>query len=1021
MLNNSHIGAFRRILIMPSTIFTTILGIAQRFPLYGFNKQSLVDNDQRFGLAADDQQLADWEWNIATGLVRFNQNFVERAGGVVNHNTVTMDWLQGRIHSQDKTRVIAAIHNYLAAPHRPLEIVFRIYDVEHQCLTVQCRGAFARNNKSRMLGIFTFLTGSQKVERKLSRYLQLERLMSALSQQFLRGKEADVEKTIVDGLHLLTDNIDGVRSCLIHSEDHAQSKVFEWGEPIYDSMKQFVEQTEAQKIDSMCRMLNAQSVTFLPDSALDINLQKNLLHAMSSSMVIALPLQDDNLGVGCLLLGFDDLSEPWRKEDVSLLRSIADLFFIILDRESVQAKLQARQELLLENQAIAKLGSWVLDNDSEVLKCSPEVYRIFEITMDTRIDFQLFLQYVHPDDRKNTAEIIKNSMAQRTSYDFTYRIITSCGKLKYIHGRGQAILDDKGALMRLIGSVMDVTERELAEEKLRLSAIMFESTQEGALITDKDSFIIAVNKAFTDITGYSEEEALGKKPSILKSGKHDNDFYQCMNENLEREGFWQGEVWNKRKNGDYYPEWLSIKNVYDDNDKLSNCVAIFSDISHIKKTEEQIEKLSHHDPLTGLPNRLLFQSRLSHALDIAKRNEYQLALICIDIDNFKKINDSLGHNIGDEVLVMISDRLQDRVRESDTLARLGGNEFVLLLEKIEGVEQAAYVAQSILDILAEPFQFEDGKDVFIGASLGVSCYPNDGLSATDLINHADAAVSKAKDDGRNNVHFYTLELTKSAQARMQLESELRRVIAEKTELQLYYQPQVCMTSGEVVGAEALLRWHHPQDGIISPVTFLPVAEKTGLMAALDYWVLETACRQHTQWKKLEISAFILAINITKYSFMDPHFLSKINAIISKTGIDPKTIELEITEGALIEPTPLVIQTIAELKHMGFTLAIDDFGTGYSSLAYLQRFNVDKLKIDRSFVKDLLIDPQGEAITSAIISMAKSLDLQILAEGVENQQQLALLKEKGCEVYQGFYFSKPIAVKDFEALMLEYKP
>jgi EAL domain-containing protein (putative c-di-GMP-specific phosphodiesterase class I) len=365
--------------------------------------------------------------------------------------------------------------------------------------------------------------------------------------------------------------------------------------------------------------------------------------------------------------------------------------------------------------------------------------------------------------------------------------------------------------------------------------------------------------------------------------------------------------------------------------------------------------------------------------------------------------------------------LQDRVRESDTLARLGGNEFVLLLEKIEGVEQAAYVAQSILDILAEPFQFEDGKDVFIGASLGVSCYPNDGLSATDLINHADAAVSKAKDDGRNNVHFYTLELTKSAQARMQLESELRRVIAEKTELQLYYQPQVCMTSGEVVGAEALLRWHHPQDGIISPVTFLPVAEKTGLMAALDYWVLETACRQHTQWKKLEISAFILAINITKYSFMDPHFLSKINAIISKTGIDPKTIELEITEGALIEPTPLVIQTIAELKHMGFTLAIDDFGTGYSSLAYLQRFNVDKLKIDRSFVKDLLIDPQGEAITSAIISMAKSLDLQILAEGVENQQQLALLKEKGCEVYQGFYFSKPIAVKDFEALMLEYKP
>jgi EAL domain-containing protein (putative c-di-GMP-specific phosphodiesterase class I) len=255
---------------------------------------------------------------------------------------------------------------------------------------------------------------------------------------------------------------------------------------------------------------------------------------------------------------------------------------------------------------------------------------------------------------------------------------------------------------------------------------------------------------------------------------------------------------------------------------------------------------------------------------------------------------------------------------------------------------------------------------------------------------------------------------------MKLESELRRVIADKTELQLYYQPQVSMTSGDIVGAEALLRWHHPQDGIISPMTFLPVAEKSGLMAALDFWVLETACQQHAQWQSKDVPAFILAINITKYSFMDVSFLPQINKIISKTGIDPRMIELEITEGALIEPTPLVIQTIAELKHMGFTLAIDDFGTGYSSLAYLQRFNVDKLKIDRSFVKDLLTDSQGEAITSAIISMAKSLDLQILAEGVENQEQLALLKEKGCEVYQGFYFSKPIAVKEFEELMLEYR-
>ena len=1024
MLNQTKLNAFNRSLIPLGTIASILLRPLRRlFPKLP-NTQQLADNDQRFSLASSDHQLADWDWDLETGLVHFNQNFVERAGGVVNQNTVTMDWFLERVHPQDKSRLFNAINEYLASPNRPLEIIFRVYDAEQKCLTVQCRGVFAHKSKTRMLGIFSFLTGSLHVERKLNRYLQLERLMSDLSQQFLAVKQADVEKTIIEGLNLLTESIEGVRSCLIHcdsTEGDTRTKTFEWGEPVYDSMNQFISECNVSHIDDICNMLNVQPITFLPDSVLDITLQKNVLKGMTSSMVIALPLQGESLGRGCLLLGFDDLSEPWRKEDVSLLRSIADLFFIILDRESVQAKLQARQQLLLENQAIAKLGSWVLEADRSTLTCSPEIFRIFEIDFNMDMDIGLFLQFVHPDDRENSGDIIRSSMAAGTPYDFTYRIISSSGKLKHIHGRGQAILDGEGNCLRRIGSVMDITERKLAEEKLRLSAIMFETTQEGALITDKDSYIIAVNKAFTDITGYSEAEALGSKPELLKSGKQDAEFYQRMHKGLDTQGCWQGEIWNKRKNGDYYPELLSIKNVYDENDLVSNRIAVFSDISRIKQTEEQIEQLSHNDPLTGLPNRLLFHSRLSHALEIAKRNSYQLAVLYVDIDHFKNINDSLGHNVGDEVLVMISERLQSRVRESDTLARLGSDEFVLLLEQIDGLEQAAYVAQSILDLLSEPFKFSDGKDVFIGASIGVSFYPDDGLSATELISHADAAVYQAKDNGRNNVHFYTLELTQAAHARMQLESELRRAIANKVELQLYYQPQVCMDSGKIVGAEALLRWHHPQDGIISPMTFLPVAEESGLMAPLDFWVLETACQQHAHWQRNGVPHFILAINITKYSFMDASFLSKINKIISKTGVDPKTIELEITEGALIEPSPQVIQTIAELKKMGFTLAIDDFGTGYSSLAYLQRFNVDKLKIDRSFVKDVLTDSQGSAITSAIISMAKSLGLKILAEGIEDKDQLALLKEKGCETYQGFYFSKPIRVKDFEKLVVEHKP
>lgn len=1023
MHNNIKIASLSKRFFSMHALLSSMPNFLRRSLSTLFNKQSIADNDQRFNLASNDNQLADWEWDLETGFVRFNQDFVERAGGVVSHNTVTIDWLQGRVHPQDKDMLIKEVGEYLHRPQRPLEVVFRIYDADHQCLTVQCRGIFARNSKTRILGVFTFLSGSQNVERKLNRYLQLERLMADLSQQFLAVRQADVEQTLVAGLNLLTESIEGVRSCLIHcapEQSQSSPKVYEWGGPVYDSMSLFMANLKIVEVEEACTLLASSSAVFLPDSSLSISLQQEILSGMNSSMVIALPLQSESLGKGCLLLGFDDLSEPWRKEDVSLLRSIADLFFIILDREAVQAKLEARQELLLENQSIAKIGSWVLNNDSEILKCTPEIHRIFEIDLNQDLDFELFIQFVHPDDRQHAAEIIGQSIEERLSYDFVYRIISSSGKLKYVHGRGQAIIDSAGNLLRRVGSVMDVTEHKLAEEKLRLSAIMFESTQEGALITDKDSYIIAVNKAFTDITGYSEKEALGKKPNILQSTNHDA-LYDRMNESLEQQGAWQGEIWNKRKNGDVYPELLSIKNVYDDNDQITNKISVFSDISHLKKTEEQIEQLSHHDPLTNLPNRLLFQSRLSHALGIAKRSNNQLAVMYIDIDNFKNINDSFGHNVGDEVLVMISERLQDRVRESDTLARLGSDEFVLLLEQIEGIEQVAYVAQSILEILSEPFDVEDGKNAFLGASVGVSFYPNDGISATDLISHANAAVSQAKDNGRNGVHFYTLELTQAAQERMQLESELRRAIADKTELQLYYQPQVCMSSGEIVGAEALLRWHHPKDGVISPLVFLPVAEKSGLMCMLDFWVIETGCQQQAQWQREGLPHFILAINITKYSFTNINFLSQINKIISITGVDPKTIELEITEGALIEPSPQVIQTIAELKKMGFTLAIDDFGTGYSSLSYLQRFNVDKLKIDRSFVKDVLTDSQGAAITSAIISMAKSLGLQILAEGIEDKDQLALLKEKGCEVYQGFYFSKPIMAAAFEKLILEHKP
>ena len=969
--------------------------------------------------------LVDWEIDLNASLIHFSQHLMDRAGGLLSESTVSIDWLTKRIHPQDFAQVSALAEKYLQQSAYPQNLAFRVRreiserSEAQQYMSIICRGVLVHEGSKHIQGVVIFLDEVQQPDFIFNRYVRLERLVMKLSQRFLTVKHSQIDAVLDTSLRQLKEEVGADFSCLIYYENQATSipsNVYGCiGNESSNGLSN--EALHTLDVDRINSLSSTNAAVVLPAPALpNTQLQHQLLAAINVPNAIVLPLHGERLGRGCLVLGFHDSTDSWRPEDINLIRSIADIFFISLDRQSVKAELQAKQEQLLESQAIAKIGSWTLDSSNELLSCSPEAFKIFELEESRDINFELFLTFVHPDDRKNVVEIIGHSIEEQVPYSVVYRIYSTSGKLKYVQSRGQAVLDAKGKLLRRVGTVLDVTEHKLAEERNRLAAIMFESTQEGSLITDKDTNIIAVNKAFSAITGYSEEEALGNRPSLLSSGLQSQEFYARMKDSLEKTGNWEGEICNKRKNGEIYPEWLSIKNVFDDNDKIINRIAVFSDISHLKNTEKQIEQLSHTDQLTGLPNRLLFHSRLTHSIEIAKRNKYRLAVMYIDLDHFKNVNDSLGHSIGDDVLLMVAERLRKRIRDSDTLARIGGDEFVLLLEQVDEIGHVASVAQSILELMAEPFEFIDGKTIFLGVSIGVSFYPSDGASATELISHADAAVTQVKDNGRNGVHFYTLELTEVAQAKMKLESDLRRALVNKSELQLYYQPQIDMADGRIVGAEALLRWLHPEDGIISPMLFLPVAERSGLMASIDYWVLETACLQQANWRASDLPPFILAINITKYSFMDVNFLSRLNEIIERTKVDPRTIELEITEGALIEPSPLVIQTIAELKRKGFTLAIDDFGTGYSSLAYLQRFNVDKLKIDRSFVKDVLTDTQGEAITNAIILMAKSLNLKILAEGVENNEQLAILKAKGCEVYQGFYFSKPVPVKDFEELV-----
>jgi diguanylate cyclase (GGDEF)-like protein/PAS domain S-box-containing protein len=564
-------------------------------------------------------------------------------------------------------------------------------------------------------------------------------------------------------------------------------------------------------------------------------------------------------------------------------------------------------------------------------------------------------------------------------------------------------------------SFIDIGERRQSEQRLRQAAAVYENTLEGVMITDAEARIIAVNPAFSAISGYSEAEALGKSPSILKSGRHDSEFFAAMWQTILATGSWEGEIWNRHKNGQIVPTWLSISSVRDARGEVVNYVSVFSDISRIKQTEAKLEEMAHYDLLTGLPNRLLFQSRLTHALDVAKRWQSHVAVLFFDLDRFKTINDSLGHPIGDELLSAVAHRLFGRLREEDTLARLGGDEFVILLEHIIDPSEAEIVAKDVLRLLADPFQLSSGHEVFISASIGISLYPEDGDDATQLVKNADAAMYEAKEAGRNGYRFYTRMLSRDASDRLLLENHLRRAI-ERDELVLHYQPQLAIADQRVIGVEALVRWQHPDSGLISPDRFIPIAEECGLIVPLGEWVLREACRQARRWQSMGVPPLIMAVNVSTRQFRQRDLAERVQIILEETGLAPDLLELEITESVMMEEGGRTRDVLQVLKSMGIKVAMDDFGTGYSSLSSLKHFAIDKLKIDRSFIHELEADSSDREITATIIAMARSLKLEVLAEGVENQAQLAFLRLHGCHAFQGYLYSRPLTADECSRLL-----
>lgn len=565
--------------------------------------------------------------------------------------------------------------------------------------------------------------------------------------------------------------------------------------------------------------------------------------------------------------------------------------------------------------------------------------------------------------------------------------------------------------------VRDLSERKKAEQQLYLSAKVFESSREGIVITDADNVIVSVNPAYTEISGYTAEEAIGKTPRLVSSGKHGKAFYRGMWKDIRNRGYWQGEVINRRKNGDLYPQWISINVIRDRTGQITHHVGIMSDLSDFKAAEEQIQFLSNFDSLTHLPNRSLLRDRTLLALAAARRSHRQVVMMYIDLDRFKIINDSLGPDAGDRLLKELSRRLVKHLHPDDTLSRQGGDELMLLLPDTNA-EGAAHVAQKILTLIARPFVI-DGRHLTLTASIGIAEYPQDGDTFDQLAQSADAAMFRAKERGRNNFQFYTRQLHEKARHVLEIENDLRQAL-HRGELVLYYQPQVDAKTLEIIGAEALIRWSHPRKGMVSPGQFIPVAEESGLIVDIGEWVLHEAVSQAVAWQAAGLRIVPVAVNISVAQFRQDALYQKVVHALDEHKLEPTLLELEITEGVAMENSERTTGMLDNLNALGVKLSIDDFGTGYSSLSYLKRYKIDKLKIDQSFIRDLGSDSEDDGIVTAIIGMAKSLGFKTIAEGVETREQLDFLKRKDCDEIQGYLFSKPVPAETFAELLRQGK-
>ena len=708
----------------------------------------------------------------------------------------------------------------------------------------------------------------------------------------------------------------------------------------------------------------------------------------------------------CLCLELGDKPQGYDEDDDRRARHVASETWQILRRQRLDKALKAADARFRRMIETTQEGVWIFDEELRVTYANQRTCDMLLQPLERMLGRPVsdFIPGAEEDDHRRQMELRRQGVA--TVYE--RRFLRGDGTQLWCLVSASPMLDDEGRFAGSFAMLGDISQIKRTEEELKLAAHVYDDSPNAIAITDAQFRVHSVNAAFTKITGFSAEETLGRPATFLDNRLR----LQCAR--LGPGERWQGEIWNQRKSGEIYPEWLSLSPVTDSQGRTTHFVAIIADLTERKEAESRIDYLANHDPLTGLPNRLLFQSRTDQALSMASEQNRQAALLLLNVDRFKTINDSLGHLTGDKLLQGVAGRLRQCVRETDTVSRQGGDEFIIVLTGVDSPDEAGRVAAKILDQLDAAFDV-DGQQLRTSFSIGIALFPEDGHDPETLMKNADTAMYHAKESGRNTYRFFDERMNVNTLERLQLENGLRQAIGRQ-ELRLAYQAQVDLASGRIIGLEALLRWASEPLGNVPPSRFIPLAEECGLIIPIGDWVLREACRQARQWQDAGLAPVPVGVNLSALQFRRSDIVAGVAAALDESGLDGRWLELELTESLLMESGPDVILTLGRLKALGVRLSIDDFGTGYSSLAYLKRFPVDRLKIDQSFVRDLAQNPDDAVIIRTIIQLGHNLRLEVIAEGTETLEQMDFLRREGCTAAQGYLFSRPVPADAIPALL-----